>query len=1029
MAACTHGVLLVANAQGELLMCGDAGAGGGALHLPEGDAEGADDTAAAAAWRALRQAAGAPVADAAAAAARPTLSGLRVCLSKARGAYLELFCSQHLDARDLGARAVQASSESCAGLRRGWRWVHPSELDGVGDALPWRLRRCLHAYGTAFKACVRDQGRPEEDSSADGRGEWAALAARFPAGDGLEVDSARARELASETPALPRDHCKSHESLLRRSCLLRMRARRAGRITAAQAARTAAAVAQEALRAALRGQRIVGSTWRDHAAAEAKRVRRAAEHAESCEEEADVRRTVSWANLDTLLRRQKALMTAVRARVRRGHSRIGVTEGFQSGLPHKAPHLQVWEDEVRAEGAPLEHLQAGIRWPFREGAEEQVEFEEHRNLPSVMATTVPEGSCETLSPRAWTTQAVEEYCHFGTVREVPRDQCKLICALSMALKGSGRYRLCLDLRPLNKYLRELKFTMETLSRVRHLIRRDDWLMTIDLESAYNNFHVHEEHQAYACFEWGGRYFVYVALSFGSSAAPFAFQKIMDAISKHLRGKGLRMGCYLDDLWFAFADREEARRWAPRLLSLFKRLGLIVNEGKSVLEPAQLLRILGMDVDTTTHTFAVPEKRVAAMEEGGAELLALADSARPVRARDLAKMVGRIMSCHVALGSVVRRRTRRCYAALAVCTAVPADAPRRVLRAAWDEKLLLPAEALRELRWWMANVRGACLRGGPIAGWHGGLTLRLRRFDLAGVACSDTGDWGVGCFAQRPCAAPGTRELGREALAQEERTLSSTRRELLGAERALRLFVGPLPAQQAGGELIFLIDNQGAAEGLEMGSPTPALQTIIERCRDHCDRWGVELAPAWARRSTPEVAICDFQGKRRDDQAWQLAPSLFRIIDHEAGFGGRMGHEVDMFADADNHQLPVFWSRWRCRGSAGRCAFRQDWGGLNLFANPPFVLIAKVVAEARRRSAALTLVCQFDPQRLWWPLVRPEAPAVVATLRFAADPANYLVEGRPLLRTPKADIWVVRLDFTLQRREAELRAQLATRFGR
>ena len=161
----------------------------------------------------------------------------------------------------------------------------------------------------------------------------------------------------------------------------------------------------------------------------------------------------------------------------------------------------------------------------------------------------------------------------------------------------------------------------------------------------------------------------------------------------------------------------------------------------------------------------------------------------------------------------------------------------------------------------------------------------------------------------------------------------------------------------------------------------------------------------------------------------VAPSLFRVIDREAGFGGHMGHEVDMFADADNHQLPVFWSRWRCRGSAGRCAFRQDWGGLNLFANPPFVLIAKVVAEARRRSAALTLVCQFDPQRLWWPLVRPEAPAVVATLRFAADPANYLVEGRPLLRTPKADIWVVRLDFTLQRREAELRAQLATRFGR
>ena len=57
----------------------------------------------------------------------------------------------------------------------------------------------------------------------------------------------------------------------------------------------------------------------------------------------------------------------------------------------------------------------------------------------------------------------------------------------------------------------------------------------------------------------------------------------------------------------------------------------------------------------------------------------------------------------------------------------------------------------------------------------------------------------------------------------------------------------------------------------------------------------------------------------------------------------------MFADADNRQLPTFWSRWRCRGSAGRCAFRQSWEGKNLFVNPPFVLIAKVVAEAQRRQ--------------------------------------------------------------------------------
>ena len=86
-----------------------------------------------------------------------------------------------------------------------------------------------------------------------------------------------------------------------------------------------------------------------------------------------------------------------------------------------------------------------------------------------------------------------------------------------------------------------------------------------------------------------------------------------------------------------------------------------------------------------------------------------------------------------------------------------------------------------------------------------------------------------------------------------------------------------------------------------------------------------------------------------------------------------------------------------------------------------MLIARVVAEARRREVAITLVCQWDPQRLWWPVVQPDAPEAVAWRRVPADARNYLVEGEPLLHAPKADVYVVRLDFTLQRQEGSLRA--------
>ena len=99
-----------------------------------------------------------------------------------------------------------------------------------------------------------------------------------------------------------------------------------------------------------------------------------------------------------------------------------------------------------------------------------------------------------LSPRAWTTQAVEEYVHFGTVKEVDRCDCKLICALSMALKGSGGTASAWICAP----------SISTCASSSHdgdadagapLITRDDWLMTIDLESAYNNFHVREDSSA------------------------------------------------------------------------------------------------------------------------------------------------------------------------------------------------------------------------------------------------------------------------------------------------------------------------------------------------------------------------------------------------------------------------------------------------------------------------------------------------------------------------------------------------------
>ena len=303
-----------------------------------------------------------------------------------------------------------------------------------------------------------------------------------------------------------------------------------------------------------------------------------------------------------------------------------------------------------------------------------MEFEQNKNLPSVLATEVPEGSCEVLSPRAWTTQAVEEYCHFGTVREVRRDQCKLICALSMALKGSGRYRLCLDLRPLNKYLAELKFTMETLSRVRHLIRRDDWLLTIDLESAYNNFHVAEDHQFYCLLRVGGAVLHLCRALLRQQRGPLRVPAD-HGLSSPSTCAAWR--CAWAATWMTCGSPSAAHGGGAALGAAaaepLQAAGPPAQpEGKSVLEPDPAAAHPG---DGRGHRGRTPSRSLRSAwrrwRRAREALLALEAGASQVRARELAKMVGQ-RSCPAMsrwgrwCGAGRAAATRRS----AACTKVP-----------------------------------------------------------------------------------------------------------------------------------------------------------------------------------------------------------------------------------------------------------------------------------------------------------------------------------------------------------------------
>ena len=70
---------------------------------------------------------------------------------------------------------------------------------------------------------------------------------------------------------------------------------------------------------------------------------------------------------------------------------------------------------------------------------------------------------------------------------------------------------------------------------------------------------------------------------------------------------------------------------------------------------------------------------------------------------LAKAVGRIMARHVVCGNICRHLTRGGYRQIALATDVDPDAPQRHIKVAWDVRLVLNAETLSELKFWLKTI--------------------------------------------------------------------------------------------------------------------------------------------------------------------------------------------------------------------------------------------------------------------------------------------------------------------------------------
>ena len=205
--------------------------------------------------------------------------------------------------------------------------------------------------------------------------------------------------------------------------------------------------------------------------------------------------------------------------------------------------------------------------------------------------------------------------------------------------------------------------------------------------------------------------------------------------------------------------------------------------------------------------------------------------------------------------------------------------------------------------------------------------------------------------------------------------------------------------------------------MQAGSGKQHLQSIALNIFETCFKFGIYLDMEWIPRTLNDKA--DYISRIRDLDDWQVNPLVFANVNAPWG-----PHSVDCFANVDNTQLPKFYSRFWCPGSAAVDAFTVNWSGdINGWV-PPFHLIARTVRHAHECKAFGSLLVPMWTSAYFWPILCPDgchlAPFVHQCMFLQYQPGVFLPGksgsniGDSL--TKDSIILALWLDFTIAPRE-------------
>ena len=295
----------------------------------------------------------------------------------------------------------------------------------------------------------------------------------------------------------------------------------------------------------------------------------------------------------------------------------------------------------------------------------------------------------TREEKSLVDQEVQNLLMKGAIQEVHLSQNHFLSNLFLVPKKSGGHRPVINLKKLNTYIPYNHFKMESISLLKELLRKEDFMCKIDLKDAYLSVPLHQQSQKFVSFKWGEKLYQFLVLCFGLGPAPRIFTKLMKIPIALMRRLNVRLIIYLDDCLILGSTAQEVIAARDTLIFILEHLGFTINFEKLVLLPTQLIEFLGVEVDSINMKLSLQQEKV----EGIILQCQMMLSAKKVSIRDLMKLIGRLSSSAIAV--------------------LPAPLQYRAIQRQqiqelassqnYDSLVTLTEEVKEELDWWCQNL--------------------------------------------------------------------------------------------------------------------------------------------------------------------------------------------------------------------------------------------------------------------------------------------------------------------------------------